>query len=196
MPLPQPLAAIEKQKTREEDLSVVTGLPVVPKPAEAASSADSRKLIRNAQLDLEVKSFQAAFDQITSLTKSAGGYVDTSTSQKGGNGKLQGTVAVKILPQNLDDFLLKLRDLGEVKNQSVSTDDVTKEYFDTQARLVNSQKMEAQLQDLLKRENGKVADLLAVERELGRVRGEIEQACRGSSSSTISRCSTRRSRCS
>ena len=151
-----------------------------PGNAPAATAAppapeDTRKLIRNAQLDLEVKSFQAAFDQITTLTKAAGGYVDTSNSTRGGNGKLQGTVVVKILPPNLDAFLLKLRDLGDVQNQSVSTDDVTKAYFDTQARLVNSQKMETQLQELLKRENGKVSDLLAVERELGRVRGEIEQ---------------------
>jgi len=147
-----------------------------PAPTTAApATVDSRKLIRNAQLDLEVKSYQAAFDQVTALTRAAGGYVDTSNSQRGGNGKLQGVLVVKILPENLDAFLLKLHDLGDVQNQSVSTDDVTKEYFDTQARLVNSQKMELQLQDLLKRENGKVSDLLAVERELGRVRGEIEQ---------------------
>jgi len=142
---------------------------------DAAVVVDTRKLIRNAQLDLEVKSFQAAMDQITALTKAAGGYVDTSNSQKGGNGKLQGTVVVKVLPQNLDAFLLKLRDLGQLDNQSVSTDDVTKDYFDTQARLDNSRRMETQLQDLLKHANSKVSDLLQVERELGRVRGEIEQ---------------------
>jgi len=79
------------------------------------------------------------------------------------------------LPQNLDDFLLKLRDLGQAQNQSVSTDDVTKDYYDTQARLDNSRRMEEQLQDLLKHANSKVADLLQVERELGRVRGDIEQ---------------------
>jgi hypothetical protein len=145
-------------------------------PAPAAPPVvDTRKLIRNAQLDLEVKSFQAAVDQVTDLAKAGGGYIDSSNSQKGGNGKLQGTVVVKILPQYLDSFLLKLRDLGELRNQSVSTDDVTKDYFDTQARLANSQKMEAQLQDLLKRENGKVSDLLQVERELARVRGNIEE---------------------
>ena len=165
------------QKQLEFQSKAVSAMPAPPSTAPASSAApvDTRKLIRNAQLDLEVKSYQSAIDQVSALTKSAGGYVDTSNSQRGGNGKLQGTVVVKILPENLDAFLLKLRDLGEVQNQSVSTDDVTKDYYDTQARLVNSQKMELQLQDLLKRENSKVSDLLAVERELGRVRGEIEQ---------------------
>ena len=144
-------------------------------PPASPPAVDTRKLIRNAQLDLEVKSFQDAMNKITALTKAAAGYVDTSNSQKGGNGKLQGTVVAKVLPENLDEFLLRLRDLGQVQNQSVSTDDVTKDYFDTQARLTNSQRMETQLQELLKHENGKVSDLLAVERELGRVRGDIEQ---------------------
>jgi anti-sigma factor RsiW len=145
-------------------------------PAPQAPTPDvTRELIRNAQLDLEVKSFSTAMDQITALTKAAGGYIDTSNSQRGGNGKLQGTVVVKVLPQNLDDFLLKLRDVGELKNQSVSTEDVTKQYVDTQARLDNARRMETQLQALLARNNGKVSELLMVERELGRVRGEIEQ---------------------
>jgi glycine cleavage system regulatory protein len=173
----QPRAVVESDTAVASLEMPVTQKPAAPNPAAtpAPAAVDSRKLIRNAQLDLEVKSYQSAIDQVTALTRAAGGYVDTSNSQRGGNGKLQGTVVVKILPENLDAFLFKLRDLGEVQNQSVSTDDVTKEYFDTQARLVNSQKMELQLQDLLKRENGKVSDLLAVERELGRVRGEIEQ---------------------
>jgi hypothetical protein len=145
------------------------------KPVSAAP-VDTRKLIRDAQLDLEVKSYQNAVDAVTSLAHAGGGYVDSSNSQRGGNGKLQGTVVVKVLPENLDAFLLKLRPLGEIKNQSISTQDVTKDYYDTQARLGNSQRMEQQLQLLLQHTNGKVSDLLEVERELGRVRGEIEQA--------------------
>jgi hypothetical protein len=143
--------------------------------APTASPETSLKLIRNAQLDLEVKSYQAAVDQIGALNQKASGYVDSSSSEKGGNGKLQGTVVVKIQPQNLDSFLIKLRDIGQVENQSVSTENVTKDYVDTQARLDNSRRMETQLQDLLKHENSKVSDLLQVERELARVRGNIEQ---------------------
>jgi len=178
---------VEQLKKTQDNVDLASGIssaakpqsapgasPATPAPVEAPA-IDTRKLIRDAQLDLEVKSFQSAMDQITALTKVEGGYVDTSNSQKGGNGKLQGTVVVKVLPQNLDTFLLKLRDLGQLQNQSVSTDDVTKDYYDTQARLDNSRRMETQLQDLLKRTNGRVSDLLQVERELGRVRGEIEQ---------------------
>jgi hypothetical protein len=146
-----------------------------PYPPTAPTPTPTRKLIRNAQLNLEVKNFPAAIDAITAQVRACGGYVDSSNSQRGGNGKLQGTVVVKVLPENLDAFLLQLRTLGETKNQSVSTDDVTKAYYDTQARLDNARRMETQLQELLQRDNGKVSELLQVERELGRVRGEIEQ---------------------
>jgi hypothetical protein len=135
----------------------------------------TRKLVRDATLDLEVKSYQPTVDTITELAKADGGYLDSSSSQRGGNGKLQGTVIAKVAPEKLDAFLLKLRELGTLKNQSVSTEDVTKDYYDTQARLDNSRRMETQLQELLKRDNGKISELLQVERELGRVRGEIEQ---------------------
>jgi hypothetical protein len=163
------------------DPNQVTTSPADAAPSEPAHPAStpaatepSRKLIRNAQLDLEVKSYEQAVDDITVLTKADGGYVDSSSSQRGGNGKLQGTLVAKVLPENLDAFLLRLRGLGEVKNQSISTDDVTRAYYDTEARLDNSRLMEKQLQQLLQRDTGKVADLLQVERELERVRGDIE----------------------
>ena len=141
--------------------------PATPEP--------TRKLVRDATLDLEVKAYQPTVDTITDLAKADGGYLDSSSSQRGGNGKLQGTVVAKVAPDKLDAFLLRLRALGTLKNQSVSTEDVTKDYYDMQARLDNSRRMETQLQELLKHDTSKVADLLQVERELGRVRGQIEQ---------------------
>ena len=159
----------------EDSDETAKAAPVTTAANKPAPAPDTRKLIRDAQLDLEVKSYQKTVDAITELGRGAGGYLDSSNSQRGGNGKLQGTVVVKVLPENLDAVLLKLRDLGEVKNQSVSTQDVTKDYYDTQARLDNSHRMEAQLQLLLQHTNGKVSDLLQVERELERVRGDIEQ---------------------
>jgi hypothetical protein len=75
----------------------------------------------------------------------------------------------------LDRFLQKLRGLGELKNQTLGTEDVTKAYFDTDARLKNAHVMEQRLIEMLNTKTGKVSDLLQVEKELGRVREEIEK---------------------
>jgi hypothetical protein len=143
-------------------------------PTPAPQEDISRKLIRNATLEIEVLNYVETSDKITAMARDNGGYVDTANSDRGGNGKLEGTIVVKVKPEKLDDFLLALRAIGDVKNQSIATEDVTKDYYDIQARLVNASKTEEQLQELLARNNGKVAELLAVERELDRVRGQIE----------------------
>ena len=87
---------------------------------------------------------------------------------------MRGEIVVKVLPDNLDRFLGKLRGIGELKNQALTTEDVTKAYFDTESRLKNARLMEQRLIEILKTKSKDVADLLEVEKELGRVREEIE----------------------
>ena len=140
-------------------------------PAELSN----RKLIRNANVELEIVNFDNAVQRITAFTNEERGYVATTSSEKQANGKLRGQVIVKVLPENLDRFLQKIRGLGELKNQTLGTEDVTKAYFDTDARLKNSRVMEQRFIDMLKTKTGKVSDLLQVEKELGRVREEIEK---------------------
>ncbi len=144
-------------------------------PAEQSSVNDQRKLIRNAQVELEIVSFDDAAQKIAAFAREEGGYVATSNSQKQANGKLRGEVVVKLLPNNLDRFLQKIRGLGELKNQTLGSEDVTKAYLDTDSRLKNARVMEQRLIDMLKTKTGKVSDLLQVEKELGRVREEIEK---------------------
>jgi anti-sigma factor RsiW len=146
------------------------------KPAETpARELANRKLIRNATVELEIVSFDDAVQKITAFANEDRGYVATTDSQKQANGKLRGQIVVKVLPENLDSFLQRIRGLGELKNQSLGTEDVTKAYFDTDARLKNARVMEQRLIDMLKTKTGKVSDLLQVEKELARVREEIEK---------------------
>jgi hypothetical protein len=144
-------------------------------PAETPPSAlANRRLIRNATVELEVVSFDDALQKITALANQERGYVATTSSEKQANGKLRGQVIVKVWPENLDRFLQEIRGLGELKNQTLGTEDITKAYFDTDARLKNARVMEQRLIDMLKTKTGKVSDLLQVEKELARVREEIE----------------------
>ncbi len=145
-------------------------------PVEAPAPAlANRKLIRNATIEFEIVSFDDAVRKIATLANEERGYVATTSSEKQANGKLRGQVVVKVLPENLDHFLQKIRGLGELKNQALGSEDVTKAYFDTDARLENARVMEQRLIDMLKTKTGKVSDLLQVEKELARVREEIEK---------------------
>lgn len=183
---PPPAPAQSKDEARggaELERTIVAGsnIPNVTKEAEQAPVQEpvpaltSRKLIRNATVELEIVSFDGAVQKITAFANEEHGYVATTDSEKQANGKLRGQVVVKVLPENLDRFLQKIRNLGELKNQTLSTEDVTKAYFDTDARLKNAHVMEQRLIDMLKTKTGKVSDLLQVEKELGRVREEIEK---------------------
>jgi hypothetical protein len=167
----------------EVERTIVTGsnIPTVAEEAAQASVQETtpalanRKLIRNATVDLEIVGFDNAVQKITAFANEERGYVATTDSEKQANGKLKGQIVVKVLPENLDRFLQRIRSLGELKNQTLGTEDVTKAYFDTDARLKNAHVMEQRLIDMLKTKTGKVSDLLQVEKELGRVREEIEK---------------------
>ena len=167
----------------EVERTIVTG-STIPATAEEVAQAPvqepapalvNRKLIRNATVELEIVRFDNAVQKITAFASDEHGFVVTTNSEKQANGKLRGQVVVKVLPENLDRFLQRIRSLGELKNQTLGTEDVTKAYFDTDARLKNAHVMEQRLIDMLKTKTGKVSDLLQVEKELGRVREEIEK---------------------
>src|SRR6266481_1417644 len=171
---PAPKPAAEEQRTKDENEvheRASTSVPAVAPPP----ALTNRKLIRNATVELEITSFDAAVQKITAFANEDSGYVAATSSEKQENGKLKGQIVVKILPENLDRFLQKLRGLGELKNQTLGTEDITKAYFDTDARLKNARVMEQRLIDMLKKKSDDINDLLQVEKELGRVREQIEQ---------------------
>jgi anti-sigma factor RsiW len=172
----------EKQKPDEVDRTIAAGstIPAAKEvgrnPAETPVPAlANRKLIRNAKVELEIVRFDDAIQEITTFANEERGYVATSSSEKQANGKLKGEIVVRVLPENLDHFLQKIRVLGELKNQTLGTEDVTKAYFDTDSRLKNARVIEQRMIDMLKKKSDDINDLLQVEKELGRVREQIEQ---------------------
>ncbi len=173
-------AKTKKAEFKDEKKPASTAETNAETPAEPAASPSTvgptanRKLIRNAAAELEVVSFDDSLQKITAFAAEEKGYVSTTSSEKQANGKLRGEIVVKVLPDNLDRFLGKLRGIGELKNQALTTEDVTKAYFDTESRLKNARLMEQRLIEILKTKSKDVADLLEVEKELGRVREEIE----------------------
>ncbi len=139
---------------------------------ENAISFD-RKIISTAHLQIEVRNVQTAFNNITGIASGYGGYISGS-SIYGNEESKSGNIVVRIPQKSFYAAVGQIEGLGVLKSRSIQGQDVTEEYIDISARLGNLQKQETRLSEILKMANT-VKDVLEVEKELERVRGEIER---------------------
>src|SRR6516164_901319 len=148
-----------------------------PQPAPAARKI----IIRSGEIEFEVESFDGAVATVVKLIGDLkeGGFVATVNSDKLSNGKVKGSVVVRVPPGQLDSFVDNLRKelgkKGELKGQRIGSKDITKEYTDIESRLRAARAMEERLLQIIKTGKGEVKDLLNVEKELGNWRTKIEE---------------------
>ena len=132
-------------------------------------------IIRTADLQLITKEFDKARAEMEAVLKKHRGYVsELKVSGAAGSGRTL-TSTLRVPADQLDSTLAELKTLGRVASESQSGQDVTSQYVDLQARLANARNTEKRLTDILNQRTGKLKDILEVEQEVDRVRGEIEQ---------------------
>jgi uncharacterized protein DUF4349 len=152
---------------------VVTGVSELPVPTPV--DVASNMLIRTATASIRVDSLEIAVAQVKQLAAQFGGYVASSGIEAGQKRLRNATLEVKIPVTRFDDALSGLTPIGEVETVNVSAEDVGEEYVDVNARMDNARRLERRLIDLLATRTGKLKDVLDVERELARVREEIDR---------------------
>lgn len=150
------------------------GTAAVQAPTPQEAPRMSRKVIRSGEMEFEIDSFDSAVGTLTKIAVEEQGFIATVNSEKLQNGKVRGTVVVRVPPDRLDTLLLKLRALGELRSQRIGSEDVTKHYFDLESRLRAARTMEERLIAIIKEGKGAIKDLLAAEKELGEWRTRIE----------------------
>lgn len=149
-------------------------------PASVATQAFDRKIIRNAQLDIELDNPADAQRQLTTIAETLGGFVVTSEARinSASNASAPGnvvTVTVRVPAAQFNAAIEKLRGLGgRILQEKISGQDVTEEYIDLEARARTQRALEAQMLDILKRA-GKISDALEVQNQIATVRTEIER---------------------
>jgi len=138
------------------------------------AAATDRMIIRTGNMQLVVDDVNTVMAKITSLATTYGGFVVNSNVQENQN-RLYGNISFRVLAERFSDALTALRAMAvDVKSESTSGQDVTEEYTDLSANLRNLQAAEEQLLKLME-QAGKVTDILEVQQELVKTRGEIEQ---------------------
>jgi hypothetical protein len=139
---------------------------------------DARKIIRTADIDFEVNSFDAAVKAINLLlepTKKKGGNLSNSKADKLANGKMSGSVVVRVPPEFFDKFIVDLQKIGDLKSQRISGSEVTKQVTDNEGKLRALRITQQQCEKILEMGKGDTKDLIASTILLGSVRNEIEK---------------------
>lgn len=132
-------------------------------------------LIRTGQASIELDSLDIGVAQLRQLALRYGGYVANSTYQGGKEQLRSATLEIRVASERFDELVGSLGPIGRVEYVNISAQDVGEEYADIAARVTNGKKLEQRLIDLLATRTGKLQDVLEVERELARVREEIER---------------------
>jgi Domain of unknown function (DUF4349) len=141
----------------------------------ADSDPASRLIIRTGQASIEVDSLESSMAELRRLVQRVGGFVADASVQSGRTQNRSATLQLKVPATRFDDLTEGLRPLGRLQFVTVNAEDVSEEFVDLTARMANSHRLEERLVELLRTRTGKLQDVLTVERELARVREEIER---------------------
>ncbi|MDX9872778.1 MAG: DUF4349 domain-containing protein [Clostridia bacterium] len=151
--------------------------PIEPAPPQTMPEMQEdieRKIIKNADVSLEVDDFTAAVETLKQKITAAGGYIaneNVNTNRR--NDAKSGYMQVRLPAVQFENFMTGMDTLGTVRNRNIYTQDVTEEYVDVQSRLKAMRVKEERLLDILTK-SGQLSDILAVENELANTRANLE----------------------
>ena len=154
------------------DSALPAGLPLeqgLQTPAESSP----QYIIRNASLSVIVVDIEKAAKEIQEKTALLGGYISSLNLYDLTQERRAGYISLRIPEEKFDSALEMLEEIGQVKNKNIYEQDVTLQYIDLEARIATLEAQEERLRELLNRAE-KVEEVLEVEKELWRIRGNLE----------------------
>lgn len=170
---PEMDGAIKGQRVpADRPFSTVVDAPHVRMDEQSASAP---LLIRIGDISLRVVSVETAQNAIKGYAKSAGGYVESSNRSMDEYNLPSANLTLRIPEKRFEDTMSRLRQVGEVKSETSSGEDVTAQVADTEARLKVKRAEEESYVTML-RAARKVGELLEIKDRLSSVREEIESA--------------------
>jgi hypothetical protein len=168
------IAAAEEYRDAAADGEAVVGVNL--------DVAEDRKVIRQAQLQLQADDTRETFDRIVALVEGAGGFVSNAVVSpvEGEEDQPLVTMTLRVPATELTEIMDAIKSAAtEVISESQDAQDVTEQYVDLEAQLTNLQALEVELRALLtevrQQPDADPDKLLRVFNEISIVRGQIEQ---------------------
>jgi anti-sigma factor RsiW len=131
-------------------------------------------IARSVSLTIVVKDFGSAREAVDAIVKRHQGYAAQLSLNTPDNFARSYQASLRVPAPELEAAIGELRSLGRVENENQSGEEVTQQHADLVARLKTARDTEERFRAILLERTGKIDEVLEVEQEIARVRGEIE----------------------
>ncbi|MBI5224219.1 DUF4349 domain-containing protein [Candidatus Micrarchaeota archaeon] len=144
-----------------------------PTTDRSASSTD-QILTKSSTASLKVPegTLETKYTELRAMLTREGGQISNVQYNEYSNRK-QYLITAKVVPGRFDQVITELKTIGDVKDLSISIEDVTKQYTDLNTRIQNKELELDRLRSIYNT-TGNISDLLGVEQELARVETELD----------------------
>lgn len=165
--------------------------------AEEAQSAEpspvaldgtvERKIVKNVYIELDTEAIEETFERIQQHVDGIGGYVEYSNigdifyqyyeKTQSQEQMRNASINARVPAEQLDAVIAYVESQGEIRNKTFNTSDQSDYYYDIDSQVQNLKAREDRLRSLMD-EAEDISDIIEIERELSRVRNEIDQLTR------------------
>lgn len=154
-------------------------IPVGAKPSAGDIAVD--KIIYSASATVETTAFDETIEKLEAMIERCGGFVESSSVSgnnyssisRGYTSRRSADYRIRIPSASFASVMTGLPELGNVPYSNTYTENITSQYYDTQARLEAYRAQEESLLEMMRKAE-KVSDLLEIQDQLTEVRYRIE----------------------
>ncbi len=175
LPMPAATSAllmIDPQEVVKKQVSGTSG-PAGKAAPDGTLAASQRKIISDASISVQVEAAQDAANAVQTIAEGLGGFVE-HLNISGDVDDKRATMIIRVPQAQFLTALERIEALGKVLSKNMGSEDVSERFIDLEARLNSALREEKSFLSLLDK-SSTVSDVLAIERELARVRLEIER---------------------
>ena len=131
------------------------------------------KIIKEANITIEVKEYSESIFKIKEIIKKWKGYI-SSENERNFDYSINNGMVIRVPAENFEKLIEEILEVAKkVDLKSIAARDVTEEFIDIEARLNTKKEFEKRYLELLKQAKN-VDDILQVEQQLRIIREEIE----------------------
>lgn len=171
---------LSKDNAVTEDYNATTGMDGVifdkdesavesPTTTTETDVTDGRKIIKNAQMTVETKTFDNFLATLEADIAKLKGYIEQKEISTAGNDYRSAEIVVRIPAEKLGEFMSKVSENGNVTYQNESAVDVTSSYNDIERHIKSLETEQERLIEIMEK-----ADILDIEERLTQIRYELD----------------------